>query len=58
LGSVLEERYERLDDGRQPGRATLKKVWQLWWSREDGASTVLPYEGASIGWGTRARARR
>jgi hypothetical protein len=23
----------------------LKKVWQLRWSREDGASTMLPYEG-------------
>ncbi len=44
-GSVLEERYERLDDGSQPGHAKLKKVWQLSWSREDGASTVLPYEG-------------
>jgi predicted metal-dependent enzyme (double-stranded beta helix superfamily) len=45
VGSVLEERYERLDDGSQPSHARLKKVWQLWWSREDGASTVLPYEG-------------
>jgi predicted metal-dependent enzyme (double-stranded beta helix superfamily) len=45
VGSVLEERYERLDDGSQPGRATLKKVWQLMWTRGDGASTVLPYEG-------------
>ena len=25
--------------------ARLKKVWQLMWSREDKASTVLPYEG-------------
>ncbi len=45
VGSVLEERYERLDDGSRPGHARLKKVWQLWWSREDGASTVLPYDG-------------
>lgn len=45
VGCVLEERYDRLDDGSQPDRAILKKVWQLWWSREDGASTVLPYEG-------------
>jgi predicted metal-dependent enzyme (double-stranded beta helix superfamily) len=44
VGSMLEERYERLDDGSQPGHARLKKIWQLWWSREDGASTVLPYE--------------
>jgi predicted metal-dependent enzyme (double-stranded beta helix superfamily) len=42
VGSVLEERYERLDDGSRPEHAHLKKVWQLSWSREDGASTVLP----------------
>jgi predicted metal-dependent enzyme (double-stranded beta helix superfamily) len=45
VGSVLEERYERLDDGSQPDHARLKKVWQLPWSREDGASTVLPHDG-------------
>ena len=44
VGSVLEERYERLDDGLSLNHARLKKVWQLRWSREDGASTVLPYE--------------
>jgi predicted metal-dependent enzyme (double-stranded beta helix superfamily) len=44
-GSVLEERYERLDDGSRPEHARLKKVWQLSWSPEDGASTVLPGEG-------------
>ena len=44
MGSVLEECYKRLDDGSWPGHARLKKVWQLWWSREDGASTVLPSE--------------
>jgi predicted metal-dependent enzyme (double-stranded beta helix superfamily) len=45
IGSVLEERYERLDDGLRPDHARLKKVWQLSWSKEDGASTVLPHEG-------------
>ena len=45
VGSVLEERYGRLDDGSQLGYARLKKIWQLWWSGEDGASTVLPHEG-------------
>jgi hypothetical protein len=40
VGSVLEERYERLDDGSRPEYARLKKVWQLWWSPEDGASTT------------------
>jgi len=42
VGTVLEERYRRLDDGSRPGHARLKKVWQLSWGEEDGASTVLP----------------
>ena len=41
-GSVLEERYERLDDGSVPDHARLEKSWQLRWGPEDGASTVLP----------------
>jgi predicted metal-dependent enzyme (double-stranded beta helix superfamily) len=45
IGSVLEERYERLDDSSRPEHARLKKVWQLSWSTEDGASTVLPGDG-------------
>ena len=45
VGSVLEERYERLDDGSRPGHARLKKIWQLSWSTEDGASNVLPHDG-------------
>jgi predicted metal-dependent enzyme (double-stranded beta helix superfamily) len=45
IGSVLEERYERLDDGSRHDHARLKKVWQLSWSSEDGASTVLPGDG-------------
>src|ERR671914_2468380 len=45
VGSVLEERYERLDDNSRPDHARLKQVWQLWWSPEDGASTVLPGDG-------------
>jgi predicted metal-dependent enzyme (double-stranded beta helix superfamily) len=44
-GSVLEERYERLDDGSRPDHAHLKKAWQLSWSRGDGASTVWPRDG-------------
>jgi len=39
VGSVLEERYERLDDGSRLEHARLKKVWRLSWSAEDGAST-------------------
>jgi predicted metal-dependent enzyme (double-stranded beta helix superfamily) len=45
VGSVLEERYERWDDGSRPDHAHLKKIWQLLWSREDGASSVLPHDG-------------
>ncbi len=44
-GSVLEERYERLDDGKRPDHARLEKSWQLWWSPDDGASTVQPGNG-------------
>ena len=42
VGSILEERYERVDDGSLPDYARLKKLWQLEWRREDGISTVLP----------------
>jgi Cysteine dioxygenase type I len=45
VGSVLEERYERLDDGSRLDHARLKKVWELMWSKEDGASSVLPRDG-------------
>jgi predicted metal-dependent enzyme (double-stranded beta helix superfamily) len=45
VGSILEERYERLDDGSRPDHARLRKIWQLVWSREDGASSVLPHDG-------------
>jgi predicted metal-dependent enzyme (double-stranded beta helix superfamily) len=44
-GTVLEERYERLDDGSRPGHAHLRKTWEATWSRQDEASTVLPYDG-------------
>ena len=45
VGSVLEERYERLDEGSRLDHAHLKKIWQLMWSREDGVSSVLPGDG-------------
>src|SRR5215216_7732428 len=45
VGSILEERYERLDDGSRLDHAHLKKIWQLMWSTKDGASSVLPNEG-------------
>jgi predicted metal-dependent enzyme (double-stranded beta helix superfamily) len=44
-GTVLEERYERLDDGSIFEHAHLREVWQLPWSPKDGASTVLPADG-------------
>jgi predicted metal-dependent enzyme (double-stranded beta helix superfamily) len=44
VGSVFEERYERADDGSLSDYARLERLWRLEWSREDGISTVLPYE--------------
>jgi len=44
-GTVFEERYERLDDGSRHEHARLVGAWQLAWSPEDGASTVLPGDG-------------
>jgi predicted metal-dependent enzyme (double-stranded beta helix superfamily) len=44
VGSLLEERYTRLDDGAQPNTAHLRKLWRRIWRRVDGASMVLPYE--------------
>jgi predicted metal-dependent enzyme (double-stranded beta helix superfamily) len=45
VGSVFEERYERLDEGSRPDHARLRKIWRLLWSKEDGASSVLPHDG-------------
>ena len=45
FGSVLEERYERVDDASVSDHARLKKSWQLAWGPKDGASTVLPGNG-------------
>jgi predicted metal-dependent enzyme (double-stranded beta helix superfamily) len=44
VGSILEERYERADDGSLPDHARLKELWRREWRREDGISIVLPYE--------------
>jgi len=44
-GTVLEERYERLDDGSRHEHARLEEAWRLRWSPRDGASTVLPGDG-------------
>jgi predicted metal-dependent enzyme (double-stranded beta helix superfamily) len=45
VGSVLEERYERLDDGSRLDHARLKVIRQRMWSKEDGVSSVLPHDG-------------
>jgi predicted metal-dependent enzyme (double-stranded beta helix superfamily) len=45
LGSILEERYKRLDDGSRRDHARLRKIRQRMWSKEDGASSVLPHDG-------------
>jgi predicted metal-dependent enzyme (double-stranded beta helix superfamily) len=45
FGSLLEERYARLDDGTQPNTAHLRKLWRRVWRQTDGASTVRPYAG-------------
>jgi predicted metal-dependent enzyme (double-stranded beta helix superfamily) len=45
VGYIFEERYQRLDDGSRLDHARLKKVGQRMWSREDGASSVLPHGG-------------
>jgi hypothetical protein len=43
VGTLLEERYERLDDGAQPSTARLRKQWERHLPSESGASTVGAY---------------
>jgi hypothetical protein len=43
-GTLEEQRYARLDDGAQPSIAQLRRAWRRAWRRQDGASTVGPYE--------------
>jgi predicted metal-dependent enzyme (double-stranded beta helix superfamily) len=45
VGSVVEERYERLDDRSVSDHAHLRMIWRREWRRGDGASKVLPYDG-------------
>lgn len=45
VGSITEERYERLDDGSYPEHARLRTLWRRLWNEGDGVSTVLPYDG-------------
>ena len=43
-GSLLEDRYVRLDDGGEPGRAHLRRDWRSIW-RPGQQSHLLPYSG-------------
>jgi predicted metal-dependent enzyme (double-stranded beta helix superfamily) len=43
VGTLLEERYTRLDDGAQPSTARLRKLWQRALSPDEGVSTVGAY---------------
>lgn len=45
FGSVVEDRYERLDDGSVLEHARLRKTWRKEWRESGGVSTVLPYDG-------------
>jgi predicted metal-dependent enzyme (double-stranded beta helix superfamily) len=45
VGSIFEECYERLDDGFRLDHARLRKTRQRMWSKEDGASRVMPHDG-------------
>jgi predicted metal-dependent enzyme (double-stranded beta helix superfamily) len=43
-GSLLEDRYVRIDDGAQPERAHLRRDWRAIW-RPGQQSQLLPYAG-------------
>src|SRR5439155_10365794 len=43
-GSLLEDRYVRLDDNAQPHRAKLRRDWRAIW-RPGQQSQLLPYSG-------------
>jgi predicted metal-dependent enzyme (double-stranded beta helix superfamily) len=45
VGSLLERRYERLDDGSRSDHARIDEAWRTRWGARDGASTVLPGDG-------------
>ena len=42
VGTIFEERYERLDDGSRFEHARLRKAWRASWGTDDGVSMVLP----------------
>jgi predicted metal-dependent enzyme (double-stranded beta helix superfamily) len=43
-GSLLEDRYVRLDDEAEPARAHLRRAWRAIW-RPGQQSQLLPYSG-------------
>ncbi len=43
VGSIVEERYARVDGGFKPNHAHLRMAWRRIWKKGDGVSTVLPY---------------
>ncbi len=43
-GSLLEDRYVRLDDESQPGAAHLRRAWRAIW-RPGQQSQLMPYNG-------------
>lgn len=45
FGSLVEDRYERLDDGSLHEHARLRNLWRREWREMGGVSTVLPYDG-------------
>lgn len=44
-GTLVEERYVRLDDGVQENWAHIRRAWQRTWNQTDGSSSLMPYEG-------------
>jgi predicted metal-dependent enzyme (double-stranded beta helix superfamily) len=44
VGSLVEQRYARLDNGMQPSIARLRQQWERAWCYKDGASMVQAYE--------------
>jgi predicted metal-dependent enzyme (double-stranded beta helix superfamily) len=43
-GQLVEDRYQRLDDGLRPGAARLRRTWRVAWHPGE-RSVLLPYEG-------------
>ena len=57
VGSILEERYERADDGSLPEYARLKKLWRLSGEGRMGSRPFSRMMGAFTAWATRPRSQ-